>query len=96
MSIIQKSQISLEYDKIINELSAFAKTEQSKKLCLDLQPFADRDEIHRQLVLTGEAKDVLDLAKDIPIEKLPEFSKLREKLQNWPHRNPKEKKVNIL
>ena len=79
MSIIQKSQISLEYDKIINELSAFAKTEQSKKLCLDLQPFADRDEIHRQLVLTGEAKDVLDLAKDIPIEKLPEFSKLREK-----------------
>ena len=36
MSIIQKSQKALEYDKVIAEMSKFAKTEQSKQLCLDL------------------------------------------------------------
>ncbi len=79
MSIIQKSQKSLEYDKILAELSKFAKTEQSKKLCFELTPFVMPEDIQKQLVLTREAKDVLDLARDIPIEKIPDFKKLREK-----------------
>ena len=79
MSIIQKSQKALEYDKILNELSLFAKTEQSKDLCLNLTPFVKQEDIYKQLVLTREAKDVLDLARDIPIEKIPYFSKLKEK-----------------
>ena len=79
MSIAQKSQKALEYDKILAELSKFAKTEQSKKLCLDLTPFIKPEDIKAQLVLTREAKDVLDLARDIPIEKVPDFSKLRER-----------------
>ena len=79
MSIAQKSQKALEYDKILAELSKFAKTEQSKKLCLDLTPFIKPEVIKAQLVLTREAKDVLDLARDIPIEKVPDFSKLRER-----------------
>ena len=79
MSIVQKSQKALEYDKILTELSKFAKTEQSKQLCLDLTPFVKPEDIKSQLVLTREAKDVLDLARDIPIEKIPDFSKLRER-----------------
>ena len=79
MSIIQKSQKSLEYDKILAELAKFAKTEQSKKLCFELTPFVMPEDIQKQLVLTREAKDVLDLARDIPIEKIPDFKKLREK-----------------
>ena len=79
MSIAQKSQKALEYDKILAELSKFAKPEQSKKLCLDLTPFIKPEDIKAQLVLTREAKDVLDLARDIPIEKVPDFSKLRER-----------------
>ena len=77
MSIIQKSQKSLEYDKILAELAKFAKTEQSKKLCLDLTPFVKIDDIQNQILLTSEAKDVLDLARDIPIDKIENFKKLR-------------------
>ena len=79
MSIIQKSQKALEYDTILAELSKFAKTEQSKKLCLDLTPFVKADDIQAQIILTREAKDVLDLARDIPIDKVQNFKVLRER-----------------
>ena len=79
MSIIQKSQKALEYDKILLELAGFAKTEQSKKLCLDLTPFVKPEDIHEQLVLTREAKELLDMSRDIPIDRIENFSKLREK-----------------
>ena len=79
MSIVQKSQKALEYDKILAELAKFAKTEQSKKLCLELTPYVKPEDIQAQLILTREAKDVLDLAQDIPVEKIPDFSKLRER-----------------
>ena len=59
MSIIQKSQKSLEYDRILTELCKYAKTEQSKKMCLELTPFVKTEDIHEQIVLTREAKDVL-------------------------------------
>ena len=79
MSIVQKSQKALEYDKILTVLSRFAKTEQSKELCLDLTPFVTADDIYKQLVLTREAKFVLDNARDIPIEKIQNFKQLRKK-----------------
>ena len=79
MTIIQKSQIALEYDKILAELSKFAKTEQSRKLCLDLTPFVKTEDIHNQIVLTREAKDLLDLSRDIPIDKIENFEKIKEK-----------------
>lgn len=79
MSIVQKSQKALEYDKIMTELSVFAKTEQSKQLCLDLTPFVRFDDIEQQIRYTREAKDVLDLAHDIPIDKIQNFSKIKEK-----------------
>lgn len=79
MSIVQKSQKALEYDKILAELSKFAKTEQSRKLCLDLTPFVRPEDIQAQIILTREAKDVLDLARDIPIDKIPQFEILRER-----------------
>ncbi len=79
MSILQKSQKSLEYDKILTELAKFAKTEQSKKLCLELTPYVKIEDIQHQITLTSEAKDVLDLARDIPIDKIENFKKLKEK-----------------
>ena len=79
MNIIQKSQKALEYDKILAELSKYAKIEQSSKLCLDLTPFETINEIQEQLVLTSEAKDILDIGKDIPIDRIDNFTKLREK-----------------
>ena len=79
MSIIHKSQKSLEYDKILIELAVYSKTEQSKQLCLDLMPFVRHDDIERELRYTAEAKEILDLAKDIPIDKIQNFTKLKEK-----------------
>ena len=79
MNIIQKSQKALEYDKILFELTSFAKTEQSKTMCLELTPFVKPDDIHTQLTLTREAKELLDISRDIPIDKIENFSKLREK-----------------
>ncbi len=79
MNIIQKSQKALEFDKILFDLAVFAKTEQSKKMCLELTPFVKPDDIHTQLTLTREAKELLDMSTDIPIDRLEDFSKLREK-----------------
>lgn len=79
MSIVQKSQKALEYDKILAELAKYSKTEQSKKLCLELTPFVKPEDIQKQITLTREAKDILDLARDIPIDKVPDFAKLRER-----------------
>lgn len=79
MSIIQKSQKALEYDKILSELAKLAKTEQSQLLCKNLTPFVRHDDIERELKYTSEAKYVLDLARDIPIDKIQNFTKLREK-----------------
>ena len=79
MTIIQKSQKALEYDKILAELSVFAKTEQSKKLCLDLTPYVKPCDIERELKYTAEAKKVLDFARDIPAEKIQDFSKLKQR-----------------
>ena len=79
MSIIQKSQKALEYNKILTELANMAKTEQSKALCLNLTPFVRQDDIQRELQYTREAKNILDFARDIPIDKIENFTKLREK-----------------
>ena len=79
MSIIQKSHKALEYDKILAELANFSKTNQSKELCLNLTPFVNKLDIERELTYTKEAKDILDFANDIPIDKIGDFSKLKEK-----------------
>ena len=79
MSIVQTSQIALEYDKILAELANFAKTDQSKELCLNLTPYIKYEDIEREIRYTREAKDVLDLARDIPVEKIQHFDTLKRK-----------------
>ena len=79
MSIIQKSQKALEYDKVIAEMSKFAKTEQSKQLCLDLTPYVRKTDIERELNYTSDAKAIIDFIDDIPVDKILNFSNLREK-----------------
>ena len=79
MSIIQKSQKFLEYDKVLAKLAVYAKTEQSRELCLGLTPYVRKEDIERELRYTKEAKDVLDLSGEIPIDKIQNFSKLKEK-----------------
>ena len=68
MDIKEQSLKALEYDKVISILSGFAKTKQSKALCLKLTPETNRQIIEQNLQYTDEARRILDLALDIPIE----------------------------
>lgn len=68
MDITLKSNNTLEFDKVKTELAKFAKFEQSRNLCLQIQPLNQTDRIKKQIKLTGEAKKILDYAKDTPTE----------------------------
>lgn len=68
MDLVEQSLKSLEYDKVIALLAGYAKTKQSKELCLTLQPADARSVIETNLQYTAEARTILDYAMDIPIE----------------------------
>lgn len=68
MEIALKSRNALEFDKILNKLSNFAKIEQSRELCINLEAFDDINKIKHELQCTREAKFILDMPSDIPIE----------------------------
>lgn len=68
MDITGKSNTTLEFDKVKEELSKYAKFEQSRNLCLRLQALSNAEKIQEQINLTYEAKRILDHAKDTPTE----------------------------
>lgn len=71
---------ALEYDKVLEKLSNYAKTAQSKRLCLDLKPFNEVLDIQEQLLYTYEAKKIFDNAIDIPIDFVAEISEIEKNL----------------
>ncbi len=77
MDITLKSNTTLEFDKVKEELSKFAKFEQSRVLCLRAQALNQTDKIKRQIELTREAKKILDYAKDTPTEFIADVSKIK-------------------
>lgn len=77
MDITLKSNTTLEFDKVKEELSKFAKFEQSRVLCLRAQALNETDKIKKQIELTREAKKILDYAKDTPTEFIADVSKIK-------------------
>ena len=77
MNIAQKTLSTLEFDKIKEELSKFAKFEQSKKLCLILNPYESIEKIKSEIELTREAKKILDMAKETPTDFIADISKIQ-------------------
>ena len=77
MDIVSISNNTLEFDKIKEELSKFAKFEQSIVLCLRAQALNETDKIKKQIELTREAKKILDYAKDTPTEFIADVSKIK-------------------
>jgi DNA mismatch repair protein MutS2 len=77
MNIAQKTLSTLEFDKIKEELSKFAKFEQSKKLCLILNPYESTEKIKSEIELTREAKKILDYAKETPTDFIADVSKIQ-------------------
>lgn len=80
MNILEKSRKSLEFDKIAEKLSNFAKTKQSKGLCLAIMPFDDIVKIKNELQCTREAKQILDMPNDIPIEFLADIEAIKKNM----------------
>lgn len=78
MDIVSKSLKALEFDKVLEKLSNFAKTPQSRELCLNAKIFDTADEIKSQLEFTKEAKRILDTALDIPVEFIANIEKIEK------------------
>lgn len=80
----EQSITSLEFNRIKNVLSNFAKLHQSQQLCFDLNVSNDINVIKKNLQYTKEAKAILDNALDIPVgfvAPVSEFSK--DKLNSY-------------
>lgn len=80
MNIIEKSRKSLEFDKIAEKLSNYAKTKQSKEICLKTLPFDDIVKIKNELKCTAEAKYILDMPNDIPIEFVADIQQIQKNM----------------
>lgn len=80
MNIIEKSRKSLEFDKIAEKLSNFAKIPQSKEICLKTVPFDDIVKVKNELKCTSEAKFILDIPNDIPIEFVADTTQIQKNM----------------
>ena len=77
MDITSKSYTTLEFDKVKEELSHYAKFEQSKNICLRLLPQNDSEKIKQQIKYTAEAKYILDHTKDTPVEYIADMQAIK-------------------
>lgn len=80
MDIKEKSILSLEFNKITENIANFAKTSQSRELCLKALPFDDIVKINHELQCTREAKFILDIPNDIPIEFVADVVKIQRNM----------------
>ena len=76
MDIVSRSLNSLEFHSVLEKLAVFAKTPQSRTLCLNVKIFDTAEEIKSQLEFTKEAKRILDNALDIPVEFVADIEKI--------------------
>ena len=77
MDITLNSFTALEFDKVKDELAKFAKFDQSRALCLRLTPQSSTHDIQTQITYTKEAKKILDLAKETPVEFIANMAKIK-------------------
>ena len=77
MDITEKSNLTLEFDKIREELAKYARFKQSKQLCLNLLPLSEPQKIQEQILYTKEAKKILDYAKETPVEFIADMTAIK-------------------
>lgn len=78
MKIAKKSLKSLEFDKILEKLATFTKLKQSYDLCIDASIYSDTSSIENQLNFTKEAKNVLDMALELPLEFVADINRIEK------------------
>lgn len=82
MKIAEKSLKTLEFDKILDKLASYAKLKQSNNLCFGLSIYSDISYMQTQIDFTKEAKNVLDMAKDLPLEYVAQIDDITESTIN--------------
>ena len=78
MEIIENSLKALEFDKIKEILSGYAKCLQSASLCLSLMPAQSHEDVVKSQECTREAMSVLDMPNDLPIDFVAEISEIEK------------------
>lgn len=78
MNIEEKTIKTLEFDKIQEKVSLFAKTPQSRSFSLNAPVCNDYKEIIKALTFTKEAKRLLDYSLDIPIGFVADIDEIRK------------------
>jgi len=78
MDIVSKTLKTLEFDKIQEKVSQFAKTPQSKTMALNAKIYTELPEIIKALNYTKEAKKLLDFALDIPIGFVADINQIQK------------------
>lgn len=78
MDIVSKTLKTLEFDKIQEKISNFAKISHSKALALTAPVYNDYNEIITALAYTKEAKSLLDFALDIPIGFVADINQIQK------------------
>lgn len=78
MDIVSKTLKTLEFDKIQEKASLFAKSPQSKALALNAPVYTSYGDITKALNYTKEAKSFLDFALDIPIGFVADINKIQK------------------
>ena len=77
MDMYLKTLNTLEFDKITEKISGFAKTSQSKALCLAAKPHNSAADIKRELEFTRDAKFILDMPSELPVGFVADIKKLQ-------------------
>lgn len=78
MDILTKTLKTLEFDKIQQKVSGFAKIPQSRDLALNSKVYESFEDIQKALNYTKEAMSILDYAQDIPIEYVADISQIQK------------------
>lgn len=76
MKILEKSLKSLEFDKILEKLSQHTRLKQSKNLCFEASIYSDISSVQTQLYFTKEAKKILDMALELPLERVADIEQI--------------------
>lgn len=82
MDITVNSHKLLEFDKITELLAQFAKSFQSRELCLNLVPFSSANEVTVAQEFTREAKNILDLPAELPLEFVADIQHIKNEIQS--------------
>lgn len=76
MKIAEKSLKTLEFDKILDKLASHTKLKQSKDLCFSLSIYSDISCMQMQIDFTKEAKNILNMALDLPLEYVAQIDEI--------------------